>query len=132
VPLPQETPLTEEGAFITFEDIEVGSEVSASVEVKKDSELLAAGTSSESLIVQKGENLLSVTLQFVADGQIFFGDHVTIQLASASDEIWLNQGEWSFKLLDDSGNDILADVDWEAKNPEKAEHYKHHLLKYKY
>ena len=117
-PLKQETPLTEEGAFITFEDIVVGSEVSASVEVKKDSELLAAGTSSESLIVQKGENLLSVTLQFVADGQIFFGDHVTIQLASASDEIWLNQGEWSFKLLDDSGNDILADVDWEAKNPD--------------
>ena len=115
VPLKQETPLTEEGAFITFEDIVVGSEVSASVEVKKDSELLAAGTSSESLIVQKGENLLSVTLQFVADGQIFFGDHVTIQLASASDEIWLNQGEWSFKLLDDSGNDILADVDWDAE-----------------
>lgn len=23
-------------------------------------------------------------------------------------------------------------ADWEAKNPEKAEHYKHHLLKYKY
>lgn len=113
VPLTQNTPLTEEGAFITFENIVVGSEVSASVEVKKDSELLAAGTSSESLIVQKGENLLSVTLQFVADGQIFFGDHVTIQLASASDEIWLNQGEWSFKLLDDSGNDILADVDWD-------------------
>ena len=112
-PFTQETPLTEEGAFITFENIVVGSEVSASVEVKKDSELLAAGTSSESLIVQKGENLLSVTLQFVADGQIFFGDHVTIQLASASDEIWLNQGEWSFKLLDDSGNDILADVDWD-------------------
>ncbi len=115
-PFTQETPLTEEGAFITFENIVVGSEVSASVEVKKDSELLAAGTSSESLIVQKGENLLSVTLQFVADGQIFFGDHVTIQLASSSDEIWLNQGEWSFKLLDDSGNDILADVDWEARN----------------
>ena len=119
VPLPQETPLTEEGAFITFEDIEVGSEVSASVEVKKDSELLAAGTSSESLIVQKGENLLSVTLQFVADGQIFFGDHVTIQLASASDEIWLNQGEWSFKLFDDEGNDILADVDWDAEDNQR-------------
>lgn len=115
-PFPKETPLTDEGAFITFEDIEVGSEVSASVEVKKDSVLLAAGTSSESLIVQKGENLLSVTLQFVADGQIFFGDHVTIQLASASDEIWLNQGEWSFKLLDDAGNDILADVDWDAED----------------
>ena len=23
-------------------------------------------------------------------------------------------------------------ADWEQKNPEKAEHYKHHLLKYKY
>ena len=119
VPFTQETPLTEEGAFITFENIVVGSEVSASVEVKKDSELLAAGTSSESLIVQKGENLLSVTLQFVADGQIFFGDHVTIQLASASDEIWLNQGEWSFQLLDDSGNDILADVDWDAEENQR-------------
>ncbi len=114
-PFTQETPLTEEGAFITFENIVVGSEVSASVEVKKDSELLAAGTSGPAVPVKKGENLLSVTLRYAADGQIFFGDHVTIQLASASDEIWLNQGEWTLKLLDDEGNDILADVDWDAE-----------------
>ncbi len=115
-PVTQETPLTEEGAFISFPNIIVGSKVSALVKILKNGELLAAGTSGEAVRVKKGENLLSVTLRYAADGQIFFGDHVTIQLASSSDEIWLNQGDWTIKLLDDEGNDILADVDWEARD----------------
>ena len=113
-PLTQETPLTEEGAFISFPNIIVGSKVSALVKVLKNGELLAAGNSGEAVRVKKGENLLSVTLRYAADGQIFFGDHVTIQLvaSNASNEVWLNKGEWTIKLLDASGNDILSDVDW--------------------
>ena len=113
-PLTQETPLTEEGAFISFPNIIVGSKVSALVKVLKNGELLAAGDSGEAVRVKKGENLLSVTLRYATDGQIFFGDHVTIQLvaSNASNEVWLNKGAWTIKLLDDNGNDILADVDW--------------------
>lgn len=117
-PVTQEAPLTQNGVLITFPHIIVGSKVSAFVQVKKGADLLAAGTSSETIRVKKGENLLSVTLRYAADGQLFFGDHVTIQLvaSNASNEIWLNKGEWTFKLLDDAGNDILADVDWEARD----------------
>lgn len=114
-PVTQEAPLTQNGVLITFPHIIVGSKVSAFVQVKKGADLLAAGTSSETIRVKKGENLLSVTLRYAADGQLFFGDHVTIQLV-ASNDVWLNKGEWTFKLLDDNGNDILADVDWEARD----------------
>lgn len=117
-PVTQEAPLTQNGVLITFPHIIVGSKVSAFVQVKKGADLLAAGTSSETIRVKKGENLLSVTLRYAADGQLFFGDHVTIQLvaSNASNEIWLNKGDWTIKLLDDNGNDILADVDWAAED----------------
>ena len=110
--------LTKNGVTITFDQIEVGSTVSADVRVIKNGEIIAAGSSSESIVVVKGENTLSVKITYAANGNILLGDKITIQLdAENSSETIVagaNNNKWTFKLIDENGNNILDDVDWDA------------------
>lgn len=110
--------LTKNGVTITFDQIEVGSTVSADVRVIKNGEIIAAGSSSESIVVVKGENTLSVKITYAANGSILLGDKITIQLdAENSSETIVagaNNNKWTFKLIDENGNNILDDVDWDA------------------
>ncbi len=130
----QTADITKDGASIIFGEIEVGATVSADVQILKNDVVIAAGSSSKPIKVVQGENSLTVPLAYVANGNISLGERITIQLDTekSSQTIHANDNEilWAFKLIDENGKDILADVDWETVNEEmpNSEPYNSGLL----
>lgn len=115
----QEAELSAEGASVKFERIRVGSKVSARVHVYKGDAVIAAGLS-ESKKITRGENTLNVQLTYAANGNLTFGEHLTLKVTPSA-EIWLNKGEFTISLLDENGKDILEDVDWNAFHEETVD-----------
>lgn len=111
----KEAAFTENGVSLVFDRIRVGSRAYADVRIIQEGSVIAYGKS-ETIVIKRRDNSLNVKLSYATSGNINFGNRVKIELdeSKSSKKIWLNSGEWYFKLLDEEGNDILADVDWEA------------------
>lgn len=110
--------LAKEGTSISFDNIPVGQEVYAEAKILYGDLVVAQGTS-DPITIQAGSNSIKVTMKFLFSGVLELSLEKRVSLSkntqASSAEFWLNKGEFVLSLLDDDGNDILSDVDWDYK-----------------
>lgn len=128
VPATQPLLPTDNGFMATFTGLPVGSLVKAKVSLYVDDYLFAYGESAE-IIVTAGDNYLAVTMTDplsqgnLGGGMIELGitQFVLKQNALHSGgKKYQNLGSMAFSLLDENGQDIFADVDWNEQLSKEA------------
>jgi len=127
---------------IAFGNLPVGSKIYAAGEIFEDSTSLLKGQT-EVITVKTGLNTMRLVFKsseseksIPLDGTITIENetikYTLAKKASASSEkFYLNKGTFAFSLLDEDGNDVLADVNWDAYS-ENDGFLNQHLLNISY
>ncbi|MBP3741455.1 MAG: leucine-rich repeat domain-containing protein [Treponema sp.] len=110
---------------IAFGNLPVGAKIYAAGEIFEDSTSLLKGQT-EVITVKTGLNTMRLVFKsseseksIPLDGTITIEDEtikytLTKNTSASSEKFYLNKGTFAFSLIDKDGNDVLADVNWDA------------------